>query len=418
MRGLSGLTLVLTGGIAGLYGYLPDAAEREVLFQRLLGGTPAATVTVREHADGQLVVSDPARRVFSPETPLFKQIPTPAGLNAAATAAPKAPPSHTPPGHAALARAAPVLTADARPATPPVAAAVVETKSLPVPRPGAKETSSGDREQLTRNLQHELRRVGCYDGEINGVWNAASRRAMKAFTERVNATLPLDRPDHILLTLVRGHAAEACGAACPSGQLMSRDGRCLPRALVAQASKRNGKRAKAEARLAASAGSPAADRGIEGWSKVTTVREMADTDVAVATAGDPRAKQAPAPLSTPNQAAALPGRMSIGGPVPPPAHLARPSVPGAERVAVAATQDEDMDAETRRGGLLEAAGGASARPRLPVREVEVVRPRQQRVRPAQHSRPSYSRRVVRSSKAARVRAMHYKLFQDPTRATN
>ena len=59
-------------------------------------------------------------------------------------------------------------------------------------------------------LQSELKRVGCYDGDVNGVWNARSRAAMKAFTERVNATLPVDNPDQILLALVQGHRGRAC----------------------------------------------------------------------------------------------------------------------------------------------------------------------------------------------------------------
>ena len=33
---------------------------------------------------------------------------------------------------------------------------------------------------------------------------------MKAFTTRVNATLPVDKPDHILLALVQGHQGVAC----------------------------------------------------------------------------------------------------------------------------------------------------------------------------------------------------------------
>ncbi|HEY7083226.1 MAG TPA: putative peptidoglycan binding domain-containing protein, partial [Hyphomicrobiaceae bacterium] len=45
-----------------------------------------------------------------------------------------------------------------------------------------------DRDSLARELQKELRRVGCYEGELNGVWTPATRRAMKTFTDRVNAT--------------------------------------------------------------------------------------------------------------------------------------------------------------------------------------------------------------------------------------
>jgi hypothetical protein len=76
----------------------------------------------------------------------------------------------------------------------------------------------GDREALARELQRELARVGCYDGEINGAWTTSTREAMKAFIERVNAALPTNQPDAVLLTLVKGHSGKACGAPCPSGQ--------------------------------------------------------------------------------------------------------------------------------------------------------------------------------------------------------
>ncbi|MGD9925331.1 MAG: peptidoglycan-binding protein [Pseudorhodoplanes sp.] len=88
---------------------------------------------------------------------------------------------------------------------------------------------------LTRDLQRELKRVGCYAGEIDGDWGPLSKRAMSAFTSRVNAALPVDKPDAILLTLVRGHTALACGIQCPSGSAEDASGRCMPRAILAHA---------------------------------------------------------------------------------------------------------------------------------------------------------------------------------------
>ena len=51
-------------------------------------------------------------------------------------------------------------------------------QEAPVPR---------DIASLTREIQRELKRLGCYDGEASGRWNAQSRLAMKAFVDRVNA---------------------------------------------------------------------------------------------------------------------------------------------------------------------------------------------------------------------------------------
>jgi hypothetical protein len=93
----------------------------------------------------------------------------------------------------------------------------------------------GDRASLARALQRELQRVGCYEGEVNGAWTTSTRMAMKAFTDRVNATLPIDAPDYILLNLVQRHEGKACGTHCPTGQLLSDEGRCAPSAVLTKA---------------------------------------------------------------------------------------------------------------------------------------------------------------------------------------
>jgi hypothetical protein len=85
-----------------------------------------------------------------------------------------------------------------------------------------------DRTSLARELQRELRRVGCYDGDISGVWTTSTRMAMKSFIDRVNARLPIDAPDEVLLSLLRGHNERACGASCPQGQLATSSGLCTP----------------------------------------------------------------------------------------------------------------------------------------------------------------------------------------------
>ena len=90
----------------------------------------------------------------------------------------------------------------------------------------------GDRSQLARALQRELLRVGCYDREINGVWTTSSRMAMQAFLERVNAALPFDEPDVVLLSLVQAHKGAACGKSCPTGDSPTRLEQCLPNPLI------------------------------------------------------------------------------------------------------------------------------------------------------------------------------------------
>jgi hypothetical protein len=60
---------------------------------------------------------------------------------------------------------------------------------------------------------------------------------MQTFTERVNAVLPIDQPDGILLALVQGHPDKVCGISCPAGQSLSHFLQCVPNALLAQIGK-------------------------------------------------------------------------------------------------------------------------------------------------------------------------------------
>ena len=89
-----------------------------------------------------------------------------------------------------------------------------------------------DRSFLVRTLQSELQRVGCYDREINGFWTTSSRIAMQMFLQRVNAALPIDEPDAVLLSLVQAHKGTACGTSCPAGEAFAPSGQCVPNALL------------------------------------------------------------------------------------------------------------------------------------------------------------------------------------------
>ena len=88
------------------------------------------------------------------------------------------------------------------------------------------------RDALTRELQKELRRVGCYEGDISGTWSESTRRAMKMFIERMNARLPTEEPDAVLYALVKGRDEPICGIACSHSGGESADERCAPSLLV------------------------------------------------------------------------------------------------------------------------------------------------------------------------------------------
>jgi hypothetical protein len=71
------------------------------------------------------------------------------------------------------------------------------------------------RYQIAAALQAELLRRGCYQGPVSGAWTSASRRAMQSFTEAVNASLPVDKPDAVLVALLQSNPNTRCAAPAP-----------------------------------------------------------------------------------------------------------------------------------------------------------------------------------------------------------
>ena len=174
----------------------------------------------------------------------------------------------------------------------------VEPPAAPEPRPAIPR----DREAIGRQLQKELKRVGCYEGQLHGVWTTSTRQAMQTFIDRVNAKLPTVEPDAILLALVQGYQEKVCGKACPAGQGHGEAGRCQPYAMLARTS--GAKDAPAAAATLARGPTP----DIKGWT--TTAGEATpaqpietaptDGDIALAEPAPPRAAAAPTRRATPH----------------------------------------------------------------------------------------------------------------------
>jgi len=114
---------------------------------------------------------------------------------------------------------------------PPTTVVSLRPRWLIVQAPTTSAQAHGG-DVLTNELRRQLRRVGCYGGEIDGIWGQLSRRAMQAFTSRVNATLPVDQPDHILLAMLQNHPDKTCNKPCPLGENPASDGRCVPAAVA------------------------------------------------------------------------------------------------------------------------------------------------------------------------------------------
>jgi len=164
-----------------------------------------------------------------------------------------------------------------RPAVAEAAVYVVK----PAPRVPLDQAASGlplDPHQLTREIQLQLKRVGCYQGRLDGQWSPSVRQSMKAFLDRVNATLPTGQPDLVLLAILQGHQGAACDVSCPAGQALAADGRCRSHAVAARVPK---KRALIESRSSRAApASPFVDKRVPG-------RQLYDKQGRMSLAGPP-----------------------------------------------------------------------------------------------------------------------------------
>ncbi len=242
----------------------PAPAPVAISGQSVPGSAPVVVVASETPEFGSRVGA------FSPGTPLF----------AGAIASP--PPSRMAPSSVLDYLAQKLSAPDAREApTPPAPQPITlaEWKSAIIRAPGAAVASTpaapASRLALTQDIQSELQRVGCYHGEIDGVWGGGSKRAILHFMDRVNASLPTREPDVFMLSLIRSQTSAVCGTSCPRGQSLTANGRCLPSTLVAEADR---------------AGDAFAPGSEDAWSPV------------VAEARD----RPPMPY----------GRMGIGGPIP------------------------------------------------------------------------------------------------------
>jgi len=217
---------------------------------------------------------------------------------------------------------------------PPTATTVVSPQAR---RPIVETHTAGPQylggEFLARELQRQLRRVGCYTGDINGAWTRSTQRAMKTYLTRVNATLPTALPDQFLLAVVQNAPDKACNMPCAPDESPASDGRCVPGAIAGLAGK-----AAASARQSRPL--------IMRWS--TTLPTDAD--------GVPVYTIAPPPLVAPAPPQAAPKRVALPAPASPklprvvtqptpPRHAATPAPRSAPQRPVVASANR----ETSRG---------------------------------------------------------------------
>ncbi|WP_244919873.1 caspase family protein [Rhizobium grahamii] len=79
---------------------------------------------------------------------------------------------------------------------------------------------------LARSIQKELNRVGCRAGNEDGLWGAASRRALSQFAKNRRFEIAALEPSVTLLEQLRMQKIRICPLICDSNH-QERDGRCV-----------------------------------------------------------------------------------------------------------------------------------------------------------------------------------------------
>jgi peptidoglycan hydrolase-like protein with peptidoglycan-binding domain len=74
-----------------------------------------------------------------------------------------------------------------------------------------------DVSQTVRQLQAELRRVGCYPGAVNGDWNNDSRKAMELFNKHAGMRLDVKVASLDVVDVVKGKGTRICPLQCERG---------------------------------------------------------------------------------------------------------------------------------------------------------------------------------------------------------
>jgi len=108
---------------------------------------------------------------------------------------------------------------DSRVAMAPTTEASESTGSSLVPSDPAK---------LIRDLQTELKRIGCLDGAADGDWGNQSKRALKDFAHHAKLSIPNDEPTEDALRAAAAMKTRVCPVVCDGDEKLV-NGRCVAR---------------------------------------------------------------------------------------------------------------------------------------------------------------------------------------------
>jgi hypothetical protein len=181
-------------------------------------GRPVETAT---HAAPAATELEP----FSPALPRSRAaLPSPESQLAGVAAPALAPVAVAPADDAALNRSSPSVSgatnSDKALKEQQTATAVLPTE------PSARASAPPDQVILARELKGELRRVGCDPGNIDGDWNAISRRALENFNKHAGTKLDVGVANLNALRVIRSRMSRVCPLTCGRDSRVQGD-RCV-----------------------------------------------------------------------------------------------------------------------------------------------------------------------------------------------
>lgn len=92
------------------------------------------------------------------------------------------------------------------------------TLSVPSSAPSAAD--------LTRSLQTELKRVGCFESAVSGLWDEKTKAALGEFVRRLKIDVPTDAVTEATIEVVQSRRDRVCPVECGAGRI-ERNGVCV-----------------------------------------------------------------------------------------------------------------------------------------------------------------------------------------------
>ncbi len=194
---------------AGFYADLARAQRDKLAVRGEPKAPPAVIAEPKALADGKV----PPVALAVPPVPSVVQAPAemPAPKNIAVLPAP---------GAAKPADPAPPPPAERKPAN---IAVLQPPAEAPVPAPEAAAAPKIDAAALTRDLQTELRRVGCDAGRVDGSWSAKWREVMSDFNRRAGTKFDIKVASLDALEGVKAQRGRICPLICGRNQHVEGD---------------------------------------------------------------------------------------------------------------------------------------------------------------------------------------------------